>query len=69
MVDIIAPNAEIDYGSKFEVFGSLCAKNIYVDHRFQGGVIRYREAQDPTKSGYDKFYKILIAQKDSYWSE
>ncbi len=69
MVDIIAPNAEVDYGSKFEVFGSLCAKNIYADHRFQGGVIRYREAQDPTKSSYDRFYKILIAQKDSYWNE
>ena len=69
MVDIIAPNAEIDYGSKFEVFGSLCAKNIYVDHRFQGGTIRYRAAQDPTKNSYDKFYKILIAKKDSYWNE
>ena len=69
MVDIIAPNAEIDYGSKFEVFGSLCAKNIYADHRFQGGVIRYREAQDPTKNSYDRFYKILLAKKDSYWNE
>ena len=69
MVDIIAPKAEIDYGSKFEVFGSLCAKNIYADHRFQGGVIRYREAQDPTKSSYDRFYKILLAKKDTYWNE
>jgi hypothetical protein len=69
MVDIIAPNAEVDYGSKFGLFGSLCAKTIYADHRFQGGVIRYRAAQDPTKSSYDKFYKILIAKKDSYWNE
>ena len=69
MVDIIAPNAEIDYGSKFEVLGSLCAKNIYADHRFQGGVIRYRAVQDPTKSSYDRFYKILLAKKDSYWNE
>ena len=69
MVDVIAPYAEVDYGSKFEIFGSLCAKNIYSDHRFQGGVIRYREAQDPTRESYDNFYKILLAQKDSYWNE
>ena len=69
MVDIIAPDAEVDYGSKFEVFGSLCAKNIYADHRFQGGIIRYRASQDPTNSSYDRFYKILIAKKDSYWNE
>ena len=69
MVDIIAPNAEVDYGSKFEVFGSLCAKNIYADHRFQGGVIRYRQAQDPTKDDYDKFYKLFVANTDSYWND
>ncbi len=69
MVDIIAPNAEVEYGSKFELFGSLCAKTIYADHRFQGGVIRYRASQDPTKPTYDKFYKVFVANKDSYWNE
>ncbi len=69
MVNIIAPKAQVDYGSKFELFGSLCVKNIYADHRFQGGVIRYREAQDPTHSSYDRFYKVFIANTDSYWNE
>ena len=69
MVNIIAPKAQVDYGSKFELFGSLCVKNIYADHRFQGGVIRYREAQDPTHSSYDRFYKVFIANADSYWNE
>ncbi len=69
MVDIIAPNSEVDYGSKFELFGTLCAKNIYADHRFQGGIIRYRQAQDPMGNGYDKFYKMFIDNKDSYWND
>lgn len=66
-VNIIAPYSEVDYGSKFELFGSLCAKTIYADHRFQGGTIRFRQAADPTRSSYDRFYKIFIASKDSYW--
>lgn len=66
-VNIIAPRCEVDYGSKFELFGSLCAKSIYVDRRFQGGTIRFRQAADPTNSSYDKFYKIFVAAKDSYW--
>ncbi len=69
MVDIIAPNAEVDYGSKFELYGSLCVKNIYADHRFQGGTIRYRATQDPTKNSYDRFYKLFISNTDSYWNE
>ena len=69
MVDIIAPYAEVDYGSKFEIFGSLCAKNIYADHRFQGGIIRYRQAQDPSRDDYDKFYKMFVDNKDSYWND
>lgn len=66
-VNIVAPHCEVDYGSRFELFGSLCAKSIYADHRFQGGVIRYRQASDPTRDTYDKFYKIFVAPKDSYW--
>ena len=69
MVDIIAPKAEVDYGSKFDLFGSLCVKSIYADRRFQGGTLRYRAAQDPTKSSYDRFYKVFISSTDSYWNE
>lgn len=68
-VNIIAPNSEVEYSSKFELFGSLCVKSIYADHRFQGGEIYYRATQDPTKSSYDKFYKVFIASEDSYWQE
>ena len=66
-VNIIAPNCEIDYGSRFEIYGSLCAKSIYVDKRFQGGAIRFRQASDPSRTSYNKFYKVFVASKDSYW--
>lgn len=69
MVNIIAPKAELIYSSRLNMYGTLCVGSIYIDQRFQGGKLRYRELQDPTKSSYDKFYKIQISQKDSYWYE
>lgn len=68
-VNIIAPAAELSYGSKFDLLGSLCIGSIYADSRFQGGLIRFRQGQDPTRSGYDRFYKIFIDPKDSFWNE
>lgn len=66
-VNIIAPKSEVAYGSKFELLGSLCAKTIYADHRFQGGMIQFRQASDPTRSSYDRFYKVFVDTKDSHW--
>jgi len=68
-VNIVAPGAELSYGSKFDMFGSLCVGSIYADHRFQGGTLRFRPGQDPTNSGYDRFYKVFIDPKDSFWNE
>lgn len=68
-VNIVAPESELSYGSKFDLFGSLCVGSIYADHRFQGGTLRFRDGQDPTKTGYDRFYKIFIDPKDSFWNE
>lgn len=68
-VNLIAPEAELAYGSKFEIFGTLCVGSVYADHRFQGGTVRYRTGQDPTTPGYDKFYRVFIDPQDSYWNE
>ncbi|EKD82725.1 MAG: hypothetical protein ACD_39C01133G0001 [uncultured bacterium] len=68
-INIVAPDAELGYGSKFDMFGSLCVGSIYADHRFQGGTLRFRPGQDPTNSGYDRFYKVFIDPKDSFWNE
>ncbi len=67
-LNLIAPDAELSYGSKFEMFGSLCVGSIYADHRFQGGILRFRSGQDPQEQGYDRFYKIFVDPKDSYWN-
>lgn len=68
-VNIVAPNAELGYGSKFDIYGSLCVGSIYADHRFQGGTVRFRPGQDPTTSGYNRYYKVFIDPRDSFWNE
>lgn len=68
-VNLVAPDAELAYGSKFDLFGTLCVGSIYADHRFQGGTVRYRTGQDPTTSGYDRFYRVFVDPMDSYWNE
>lgn len=68
-VNVVAPESELAYGSKFDLFGSLCVGSVYSDHRFQGGTVRFRKGQDPTTSGYDRFYKVFVDPKDSYWNE
>lgn len=68
-VNIVAPEAELAYGSKFDIYGSLCVASIYADHRFQGGTLRFRPGQDPTTAGYDRYYKVFIDPKDSFWNE
>jgi len=68
-VNVVAPNAELGYGSKFDMYGSLCVGSIYADHRFQGGTVRFRPGQDPTTTGYNRYYKVFIDPKDSFWNE
>ncbi|HPT47945.1 MAG TPA: hypothetical protein PLM07_18855, partial [Candidatus Rifleibacterium sp.] len=68
-VNLIAPEAELAYGSKFDMLGTLCVGSLYADHRFQGGVVRFRTGQDPILPGYDRFYKVFVDPKDSYWNE
>ena len=67
--NLIAPGAELAYGSKFDLFGTLCVGSIYADHRFQGGIARFRPGQDPTAAGYDRYYRVFVDPKDSYWNE
>lgn len=68
-VNLIAPDAELAYSSRFDLVGALCVGSIYADHRFQGGTVRFRHGQDPTSPGYDRFYKVFVDPKDSYWNE
>ncbi len=68
-LNLIAPDSELAYGSKFDLLGTLCVGSIYADHRFQGGTVRFRAGQDPITPGYDRFYKVFVDPKDSYWNE
>lgn len=68
-INLIAPAAELSYGSRLDVLGNLCVGSIFADNRFQGGTLRYRSNQDPTGKDYAKFYKPYLAEMDSYWYE
>ncbi len=68
-LNVIAPEAELSYSQKFSLFGNLCVKSMYVDKRFQGGVVHYRTETDPTTSGYDSYYKVYVNAKDTYWND
>ncbi|MBI3039794.1 hypothetical protein HYY75_12245 [bacterium] len=68
-VNIVAPRAEVVYGSVVDFWGSLAVGSIQADSRTQGGYIRYREANDPTKENYSNFYKTFVADQDTFWYE
>lgn len=68
-VNIVAPAAELSYGSRIDMLGNLCVSSIFADQRFQGGALRFRSNQDPTGKGYQKFYKTYLEEQDSYWNE
>lgn len=68
-VNVVAPHAQLEYSSRFELFGTLAVNSIHADHRFQGGILRWRETQDPLLPYYDNYYKIFIDPRDTYWNE
>jgi hypothetical protein len=68
-VNIVAPSAELSYGSRLNIYGTLCVSSVFADQRFQGGALRYRNAIDPTDARYFKFYKPHLSEVDSYWNE
>lgn len=68
-VNLIAPKSELAYSSRIDLYGVLGVSSIYADHRFQGGYLRWRQAQDPTDQRYSRYYKIYIDSRDSYWHE
>ncbi len=68
-LNLLAPKAELSYSSRIDLLGTLCIASIFADHRFQGGALRFRNAQDPINDSYLKFYKIHLEEQDSYWHE
>ncbi|HNW34053.1 MAG TPA: hypothetical protein PKM25_03920 [Candidatus Ozemobacteraceae bacterium] len=68
-LNVLAPKAELSCQARMDLTGTLAIGNLPPDSRSAGGVIRYREIQDPTQSGYQRFYKIHIADRDSSWHE
>ncbi len=68
-LNLIAPNAELTYSSRLNILGTLMVSSIYVDQRFQGGKISFREDQDPTGEKYGNFYKSYVSPEDSYWND
>ncbi len=68
-LNLIAPKAELSYSSRIDLLGNLCLASIFADHRFQGGTLRFRQAQDPTGENYKQFYRPYLEEQDSYWNE
>lgn len=68
-LNVVAPGAELSYSSRIDLLGTLCVSSILADHRFQGGALRFREAQDPVSENYQRYYKPFLAEQDSYWHE
>ncbi|MBI3038439.1 hypothetical protein HYY75_05225, partial [bacterium] len=68
-INIVAPMARFLSEANLQIYGSIDVGDVPGDSRNQGGVIRYREIQDPTQDGYGKFYKACVGEKDSTWYE
>lgn len=68
-VNILAPKADLACQARIDLTGTVAVGNLSPDPRSAGGVIRYREIQDPTQSGYQAFYKVHIDDQDSVWHE
>ncbi len=68
-VNILAPKADLTAQARIDLTGTVAVGNFPPDPRSAGGVIRYRQIQDPTQAGYQAFYKIHIDDRDSVWHE
>lgn len=68
-VNIYAPEAEFSASSRVDLSGTISVRSFRAGIDSQGGVIRYREIQDPTRDSYSDFYSIGIDDKDTYWHE
>ncbi|MFZ2956758.1 MAG: hypothetical protein WA705_07715 [Candidatus Ozemobacteraceae bacterium] len=68
-LNIYAPQAEFSAGARVDLLGTLAVGGLEANPRSQGGVLRYREAQDPTRQGYFSFYKSCIDDRDTVWHE
>ncbi|MBF0498543.1 MAG: hypothetical protein HQM09_00285 [Candidatus Riflebacteria bacterium] len=68
-INIYAPQAQFSASARIDLLGTLAVGGLDADPRSQGGILRYREAQDPTASGYFAFYKSCIDDKDTSWHE
>jgi len=68
-VNILAPKAELSCQARMDLTGTLAIGNLPPDSRSAGGVIQYREIQDPTQPGYQLFYRIHIDDRDAVWHE
>lgn len=68
-VNILAPRADLTAQARIDLTGTVAVGNLPPDPRSAGGVLRYRQMQDPTQTGYQAFYKIHIDERDSVWHE
>ena len=67
-INVIAPECVLGYSSRIDMLGSLCVKSIFVDDRFQGGRVIFRQGTDPIQCPANAFYKIYLSPRDSYWN-
>jgi len=68
-VNVVAPMAEFVCDDKLDWFGTLSVSSIQANPRNPGGVLRFRETQDPTRPESLSFAKIHIDESDSFWHE
>lgn len=68
-VNILAPQADLACHARMDLTGTVAVGNLPPDPRSAGGVIRYRQIQDPTQPGSQAFYRIHIEDRDDVWHE
>jgi len=68
-INIAAPKAQISVMDQFHLCGTLAVAGIASQADFPGGIVQYRESQDPTQASSLKFAKIRINEWDSFWHE
>lgn len=66
-VNIVAPASQLHAAAPFSLCGTLAIGGISTSDSFPGGSVFFRESQDPTGTGYGRYYVIDLSESDSSW--
>lgn len=68
-VNVVALQGELSSTERFILCGTLAISRLSSTSEFPGGIVHYRESQDPTRALHAKFLKVNIAEPGLFWHE